>query len=202
MTQDKTTWLKGALPWNWFKKDPILTDKWTHKDIENWKIKYIIRSWVVSFYTLLFLALNCWLEYGMINAIKDNINWYNYGQYWGNGIAILLTPLFTHGIQGIFVASSKPKVDMKIDIPRFRVSKIGLVFTILPLITLIISLIIILIYKSKWKKDHLRYCLDCRNNTRLVAPKLAKKWNEIDHVQEKEQKTVIQTANDILNSKN
>ncbi len=50
----------------------------------------------------------------MINGIKDQINWYNYGQYWGNGIAILLTPLFTHGIQGIFVASSKPKVDMKI----------------------------------------------------------------------------------------
>ncbi|WP_157944313.1 hypothetical protein [Spiroplasma poulsonii] len=32
--------------------------------------KYKIRSWVVSFYTLIFLALNCWLEYGMINAIK------------------------------------------------------------------------------------------------------------------------------------
>ncbi|WP_348735841.1 hypothetical protein [Spiroplasma endosymbiont of Ammophila pubescens] len=23
MKQDKTTWLKGALPWNWFKKDRI-----------------------------------------------------------------------------------------------------------------------------------------------------------------------------------
>ncbi len=118
----------------------------------------------------------------MINAIKDNINWYNYGQYWGNGIAILLTPLFTHGIQGIFVASSKPKVDMKIDIPRLKISKMGLVFTILPLITLIISLIIIWIDKSKWKKDHLRHCLDCRINPRVIQPRIAKQWNNLDGI--------------------
>ncbi|WP_253301451.1 hypothetical protein [Spiroplasma endosymbiont of Phyllotreta cruciferae] len=133
---------------------------------------------------MIFLALNCWLEYGMINAIKDNINWYNYGQYWGNGIAILLTPLFTHGIQGIFVASSKPKVDMKIDIPRLKISKMGLVFTILPLITLIISLIIIWIDKSKWKKDHLRHCLDCRINPRVIQPRIAKQWNNLDDITE------------------
>ncbi len=120
----------------------------------------------------------------MINAIKDNINWYNYGQYWGNGIAILLTPLFTHGIQGIFVASSKPKVDMKIDIPRLKISKMGLVFTILPLITLIISLIIIWIDKSKWKKDHLRHCLDCRINPRVIQPRIAKQWNNLDDITE------------------
>ncbi len=83
----------------------------------------------------------------MINAIKDNINWYNYGQYLANGIAILLTPLFTNGIRGIIVASSKPKVNIKIDIPRLKISKMGLLFTILPLITLIISLIIIWINK-------------------------------------------------------
>ncbi|UZQ30164.1 MAG: hypothetical protein OHM56_01035 [Spiroplasma phoeniceum] len=98
MKQDKTTWLKDALPWNWFKKDPIPNYNWTHKDIREWEIKYKICSWVIIFYTLIFLALNCWLEYGMINAIKDNINWYNCGQYWDNGVAILLTPLFTHGI--------------------------------------------------------------------------------------------------------
>ncbi|UZQ29868.1 MAG: hypothetical protein OHM56_12285 [Spiroplasma phoeniceum] len=79
MKQYKTTWLNGALPWNWFKKDPIPTYNWTHKDIREWERKYKIRSWVVSFYTLIFLVLNCWLEYCIINAIKDNINWYNYG---------------------------------------------------------------------------------------------------------------------------
>ncbi len=81
MKQDKTTWLKGALPWNWFKKDPIPTYNWTHKDIRERERKYKIHSWVVSFYTLIFLALNCWLEYRMINGIKNQINWYNYGQY-------------------------------------------------------------------------------------------------------------------------
>ncbi|WP_374697091.1 hypothetical protein [Spiroplasma endosymbiont of Polydrusus formosus] len=85
----------------------------------------------------------------MIDGIKNKIDWYNYGKYWSNGIAILLTPLFTHGIQGIFVASSKPKVDMKINIPRLKLSKMGLVFTILSFITLIIFLIIIWIDKSK-----------------------------------------------------
>lgn len=184
MKQDKTTWLKGALPWNWFKKDPIPTYNWTHKDIRDWERKYKIRSWVVGFYSLLFLGFNCWLEYGMINAIKGDIDWYNYGQYWGNGIAILLTPLFTHGIQGIFVASSKPKVDMKIDIPRLKISKMGLVFTILPLITLIITLIIIWIDKSKWKKDHLRHCLDCRINPRVIQPRIAKQWNNLDGIKE------------------
>ncbi|WP_342256526.1 hypothetical protein [Spiroplasma endosymbiont of Poecilobothrus nobilitatus] len=188
MKQDKTTWLKGALPWNWFKKDPIPTYNWTHKDIIEWERKYKIRSWVVGFYTILFLLINGWLEYGMIDGIKNKIDWYNYGQYWGNGIAILLTPLFTHGIQGIFVASSKPKVDMKIDIPRLKISKMGLVFTILPLITLIISLIIIWIDKSKWKKDHLRHCLDCRINPRVIQPRIAKQWNKLDGITEENNK--------------
>ncbi len=57
---------------------------------------------------------------GWLVVLRIKIYWYNYGQYWGNSIAILLTPLFTHGIHGIFVASSKPKVDIKIDIPRLK----------------------------------------------------------------------------------
>ncbi len=137
----------------------------------------------------------------MINGIKDQINWYNYGQYWGNGIAILLTSLFTHGIQGIFVASSKPKVDMKIDIPRLKISKIGLVFTILPLITLIISLIIIWIDKSKWKKDHLRHCLDCRINPRVIQPRVAKQLNNLDGITEEKLKNIQNENNKELNLK-
>ncbi len=111
-------------------------------------------------------------------ALKTKLIGIIMDKYWGNGIAILLTPLFTHGIQGIFFASSKPKVDMEIDIPRLKISKMGLVFTILPLITLIISLIIIWIDKSKWKKDHLRHCLECRINPRVIQPRIAKN-NEI-----------------------
>ncbi|WP_348735842.1 hypothetical protein [Spiroplasma endosymbiont of Ammophila pubescens] len=137
----------------------------------------------------------------MINGIKDEINWYNYGQYWGNEIDILLTPLFIHGIQGIFVASSKPKVDMKINIPRLKISKIGLVFTILPLITLIISLIIIWIDKSKWKKDHLRHCLDCRINPRVIQPRVAKQWNNLDGITEEKLKNIQNEINKELNLK-
>ncbi len=61
MKQDKTTWLNGALPLNWFKKDPIPTYNLTNKDIREWERKYKILSWIVGFYTLIFLALNCWL---------------------------------------------------------------------------------------------------------------------------------------------
>ncbi|WP_419334037.1 hypothetical protein [Spiroplasma endosymbiont of Sarcophaga variegata] len=73
---------------------------------------------------------------------------------------------------------------MKIDIPRLKISKMGLVFTILPLITLIISLIIIWIDKSKWKKDHLRHCLNCRINPRVIQPRIAKQWNNLDGITE------------------
>ncbi len=118
----------------------------------------------------------------MINEIKDDINWCNYGQYLGDGIAILLTSLFMHGIRSIFVFSSKPKVDMKIDISQLKISKIGLVFTILPLITLIIYLIIILIDKSKWKKYHLWHCLDCHINLRVIQPQIDKQWNNLDGI--------------------
>ncbi len=77
---------------------------------------------------------------------------------------------------------------MKIDIPRLKISKIGLVFTILSLITLIISLIIILIDKSKWKKDHLRHCLYCRINLRVIQPRIAKAWNKLDGITEENNK--------------
>ncbi|WP_338955822.1 hypothetical protein [Spiroplasma endosymbiont of Polydrusus cervinus] len=39
MKQDKTSWLKGVLPWNWFKKDPIPTYNWTNKDIKRMRKK-------------------------------------------------------------------------------------------------------------------------------------------------------------------
>ncbi|WP_338964961.1 MULTISPECIES: hypothetical protein [unclassified Spiroplasma] len=58
MKQNKTTWLKGALPWNLFKKDLIPTYNWTHKDIREWERKYKIRSWVVSFYTWNYVKWN------------------------------------------------------------------------------------------------------------------------------------------------
>ncbi len=79
---------------------------------------------------------------------------------------------------------------MKIDIPRLKISKMGLVFTILPLITLIISLIIIWIDKSKWKKDHLRHCFDCRINPRVVQPRIAKQWNNLDGITEEKLKNI------------
>ncbi len=79
---------------------------------------------------------------------------------------------------------------MKIDIPWLKISKMVLVFTILPLITLIISLIIIWIDKSKWKKDHLIHCLDCRINPRVIKPRIAKQWNNLDGITEENNKGI------------
>ncbi|WP_338992536.1 hypothetical protein [Spiroplasma endosymbiont of Seladonia tumulorum] len=51
------------------------------------------------------------------------------------------------------------------------------------------------------KKDHLRHCLDCRINPRVIQPRVAKQWNNLDGITEEKLKNIQNEINKELNLK-
>lgn len=167
--------IKWYLPWTWFRKPPISTEKWTDKTYNDYKVAGWMRNFNISFYTVILLVFNGWVEYGLTESVMQvtQQGFATTGAYVGLGAGMLFTPLITHGIQGIVVKRTQPKFNTKIDIHHLKTSVGGLILTAIPVITLIVSIIIYFAAKHHWKKTHLVWCEDCLNNPQIINPKKA-----------------------------